>query len=82
VQVRITFQLILSFLSQNISQDEGSKDSPVLKQLPLYFLLKQFSGSFSEISNYQSDQFFLLFCELIDNYFTLQKQKEDKSETT
>ena len=60
-KVRDEFKLSLGCLARKLK----------VEQPPLLYLLKLLSDKFALISNYHCKQYFELFCELIDQYFTV-----------
>ncbi len=62
-KVREEFKQSLSCLSKSVL------NASVVRELPLFYLLRLLGDKFSIISEYPCKQFFELFCELIDQYF-------------
>jgi hypothetical protein len=63
-KIREEFKVSLSLLSQKLIVGE------TLKEVPLKYLLKLLTSKFSIISQYHCRQYFELFCDLIDHYFS------------
>ena len=63
-KIRDEFKVSLSLLSQKLLVGKE------LKEVPLTYLLRLLTSRFSLISQHHCRQYFELFCELIDHYFS------------
>lgn len=63
-KIREEFKVSLSLLSQKLLVGKE------LKEIPLTYLLRLLTSKFSLISKHPCRQYFELFCELIDHYFS------------
>lgn len=65
-KIREEFKASLGALARKLT---FNGDSKLVREPPLFYLLRLLSTRFSQISDYQCKQFFELFCDLIDLYF-------------